>query len=239
MSKSMFDEIKKIASNGDVTPYKKCENVEKLAILFINSYEGTKLSLGEDPINDGFLFKKNIEELGYKCFIYYDINSSMFLTIFKSVLQNEFKHLVIYFSGHGTYYRDTNHDEEDGRDEALVFRDKSILDDELGYILEKYNKTKKLTLIPDCCHSGTIFDVPKDAKNILTISASYDSETAKQTFIDHKGNGIFTYYFWKYFPSCGNSSKKLMGLINSKIKAFKQHCNSNLDDEEIFVIDEK
>jgi len=67
---------------------------------------------------------------------------------------------VFHYSGHGTYVPDENGDERDGRDEALCpidCDDKGFLtDDRLGELYDAVPEGSNLTLIMDCCHSGTI-----------------------------------------------------------------------------------
>ena len=67
----------------------------------------------------------------------------------------------IHYSGHGTYIRDSNGDETDRNDEAIVPCDVNktgpIIDDQLLTIL---SQSKCLTyLMFDCCHSGSICDL--------------------------------------------------------------------------------
>lgn len=67
----------------------------------------------------------------------------------------------IHYSGHGTYVRDTNGDELDGRDEAIVpsdvYKNGIITDDQL---LAIFSQSKCLTyLMFDCCHSGSVCDL--------------------------------------------------------------------------------
>lgn len=67
----------------------------------------------------------------------------------------------IHYSGHGTYVSDTNGDETDSRDEAIVPSDVNtngvITDDQL---LTIFSQSKCLTyLMFDCCHSGSICDL--------------------------------------------------------------------------------
>lgn len=68
--------------------------------------------------------------------------------------------LVFHYSGHGTQVRDTDGDEEDGTDEALVpvdFEDGAFLiDDDLRDIFDQLGAGVNLTCFIDCCHSGTI-----------------------------------------------------------------------------------
>ena len=70
----------------------------------------------------------------------------------------------LYFSGHGLQVKDQNGDEEDGLDEALSTYDivagdgdwtNVILDDDIDAVLEKL-KDRKVSLVIDACHSGTI-----------------------------------------------------------------------------------
>ncbi len=71
--------------------------------------------------------------------------------------------LVFHFSGHGSYTVDED-DEEDGdrRDELLCLYDMDwsdpgsyLLDDELGKLTQQIPKGVLLTVLLDCCHSGT------------------------------------------------------------------------------------
>jgi len=66
----------------------------------------------------------------------------------------------ITYSGHGSFVRDQNRDEKDGRDEAWISIDlEFIMDDELYTILRKLPKGHSLTVVSDSCHSGTVFDL--------------------------------------------------------------------------------
>lgn len=73
--------------------------------------------------------------------------------------------VFFYFSGHGFQQKDTDGDEEDGLDETLVAADAGpdgqggvanmITDDEMDQLLAQL-KDRKVTLVIDSCHSGTI-----------------------------------------------------------------------------------
>lgn len=72
---------------------------------------------------------------------------------------------VIHYSGHGSQIRDREGDEPDGWDETIVPNDsgrgsypnRDITDDEIYvWLLELTEKTPHVTLIFDCCNSGTI-----------------------------------------------------------------------------------
>ena len=72
--------------------------------------------------------------------------------------------VVIYYSGHGSRVRDIDGDEEDGMDETFVPADYGrangrdadmLLDDELGAALARLGD-RRVLLIADSCHSGTV-----------------------------------------------------------------------------------
>jgi metacaspase-1 len=68
--------------------------------------------------------------------------------------------VVITYSGHGTWVRDDNGDEPDGRDEALCPYDIAahgpLLDDELYDLLCERARGTRVVMISDSCHSGTV-----------------------------------------------------------------------------------
>lgn len=70
---------------------------------------------------------------------------------------------IIHFSGHGTQVRDTNGEELDGADECIVPNDVVISglirDDELHATLMRFNRSTRILIIMDCCHSGTMLDL--------------------------------------------------------------------------------
>ncbi len=68
--------------------------------------------------------------------------------------------LLFHYSGHGSNVPDDNGDEADRRDEILCPTDldwkDTLRDDWLRKTLNKLRKGVNLTVIMDCCHSGTI-----------------------------------------------------------------------------------
>ncbi|MEV6637506.1 caspase family protein [Actinoplanes sp. NPDC051470] len=68
--------------------------------------------------------------------------------------------VVITYSGHGTWVRDDNGDEPDGRDEALcpwdIAEKGPLLDDELYEILSDRARGVRVVMISDSCHSGSV-----------------------------------------------------------------------------------
>jgi hypothetical protein len=81
--------------------------------------------------------------------------------------------LLLHYSGHGANVPDKNGDEADQRDEILCPTDldwkKPLLDDWLRTTFDKLrNKGASLTVVMDCCHSGTNTRaiLPPDAERI-------------------------------------------------------------------------
>jgi len=73
--------------------------------------------------------------------------------------------VFLHYSGHGTKLADDNNEEADGYDEALVPRDFQaegmIRDDDLYDILVKeLPMGVHMVSLMDCCHSGSIMDLP-------------------------------------------------------------------------------
>jgi len=73
--------------------------------------------------------------------------------------------VFIHYSGHGGNIPDKDGDEKDGYDETLIPVDFKtaghIVDDELFVALvKKMPKDVHVTVLMDCCHSGTVLDLP-------------------------------------------------------------------------------
>lgn len=73
--------------------------------------------------------------------------------------------LLFFYSGHGTQRPNMNDREKDGRDEALVPCDMDVsgilVDDEIYELLVKpLPAGVRLTVMLDCCHSGSGLDLP-------------------------------------------------------------------------------
>jgi len=73
---------------------------------------------------------------------------------------------VFHYAGHGHFAPDENKDEPDGSDEAVVAYDyKSagyLIDDKLKELYDSFPANSNLTLIMDCCHSGTTNRGPEE-----------------------------------------------------------------------------
>lgn len=95
--------------------------------------------------------------------------------------------VFIHYSGHGGRVRDDSGDEEDGYDETLIPVDFKtaghILDDELfNSLVKKMPKDVHVTVLMDCCHSGTVLDLPYNVN--ATESAMHDNSGFNMGLLD-------------------------------------------------------
>lgn len=72
---------------------------------------------------------------------------------------------LIYYSGHGSFIKDENSDEDDGQDETWCLYDGQMLDDEIYSFWNKFKNGVKILMISDSCHSGTMYKFRPDLKN--------------------------------------------------------------------------
>lgn len=93
---------------------------------------------------------------------------------------NEGDELVFHYSGHGSQVRDRNGDElDDGLDEILIPYDHDwdapLLDDQIAEIFKTQPEGTNLTMIADCCHSGSVSrDISKKKKKTRFLTPPFD-----------------------------------------------------------------
>jgi hypothetical protein len=118
--------------------------------------------------------------------------------------------VVIHYSGHGSYIRDTNNEELDGYDECLCPIDYQtngvISDDYLHELISSFNPNTRITVVFDCCHSGSALDLPycyktseqyvKEHKkcpvNVTLISGCRDNQTSADANFSDRFSGALT-----------------------------------------------
>ncbi len=96
----------------------------------------------------------------------------------------------LYYAGHGSQVNNSLSDESDKKDETMVPSDtwkagvSDIRDKELAAIYNKFiDKGIKLTVIMDCCHSGSISrgtTDPKPDKSRFIAASNYDAKDASK-----------------------------------------------------------
>ena len=164
------------------------------------------------------------------------------LTHFLELIMSDAKTLFFHYSGHGSYVKDEDGNESDGRDECLCPIDYlsagMILDDEIRGVLQCLNKGKKMIMILDCCHSGTGADLcynmyerggkysmiedrkeTKTRGEVAMISGSKDSQTSSDAFIQGTYQGALTNCFLYVVGRHKRLSyEELMRKVRSKLK---------------------
>lgn len=121
--------------------------------------------------------------------------------------------LFLSYSGHGTYVRDLNGDEKDGRDECIVPLDYKrkgfIKDDRLNLLIRKMPVRCKMYCLFDSCFSGTILDLTSPPQlaggngngntgvnaNVVMISGCTDNQTSSESLINGSWSGVMTTCF--------------------------------------------
>lgn len=225
--------VGRISSNPvGFTVTKELKRTSKVCFICCNNYDGTKYALGDSALNDGIMAYIEFYKLGYFPFIFHDMKRNEFLDVFKTVISLNIMRVAVYYIGHGVTIADKNGDEDDGMDECLYFPDGTIVDDALCETVNQYKSaTNRLILISDCCHSGTIYDIT-NRDDVVTMSAAADNETAKQDWIEHRGQGVFTYYLWKYYNK-DISLRQLEKDMNKNLKRYKQSFVTNRIDKKL------
>ena len=169
--------------------------------------------------------------MGYKVYFVHNQHQNLFLEFLKVFLQKVTNYLTVFFAGHGAQVTDTSGDEADGYDEVMVFDSGYIVDDELAIYLQKYSiGTAHTILLSDCCHSGTIWDIPEDLKkakkfpaNIMSVSSSNDNQTSKQTEFSSNLQGVFTFNLWTIVRNRPTiNALEAKKILNSEMVRFNQ-----------------
>lgn len=197
----------------------------KQALLVGINYTGTFSALN-GCINDVQNIKKYLLQRGYSeenITVLTDETAMKptrvnILTQLLKLILCDAKKLFFHYSGHGSYVRDEDGDEPDGKDECLCpidYEDAGmILDDELRGILQCLNEGKKLTVLLDCCHSGSGCDLSynmceragrylmvktrkqrKTRGDCVMISGCRDNQTSADAYIEGNYQGALTNSF--------------------------------------------
>lgn len=165
------------------------------------------------------------------------------LTFLLKLIVSDANTLFFHYSGHGSYITDEHGDETDGKDECLCPIDYSgagmILDDEIRGLLQCLNKNKVMTMILDCCHSGSGSDLCynlyeragkysmiKDTKQtptrgkVVMLSGCRDDQTSADAYIEGKYQGALTNAFLFVVTSYAHLSYEvLVTQVRSKLKS--------------------
>ena len=88
---------------------------------------------------------------------------SQLIKLAERTYAEDISEIWVSYSGHGSYLKDENNDEDDQKDECLIPLDYEkgvITDDLLNHLLGLIKKDVKVIFIVDACHSETMLDLP-------------------------------------------------------------------------------
>ena len=209
------------------------DRITRACFICANSYTKKKYLLGVGPLNDSVTVAANHKHMGYDVFYVHNPKSTFFLKLLRVFLERSTEYLTVFFTGHGSNVKNTDGTEASGFDQVMIFDDDYIKDDTLASYLKKYsNGSSHTLLLTDCCHSGTIWDIPDDPVkamefpgNIISISSSDDANTAKQLTINNNTQGLFTFFFWKTLKEHPEYTfLQVKPIVDREIKKFRQEC---------------
>src|SRR5205085_10053017 len=159
------------------------------------------------------------------------INS--FNTLINKATNEQFTELWFSYSGHGSYITDTNGDEKDGHDEILCpcdFSSAGMIIDDFIYenLVVKLPKGCSLFALMDCCHSGTVFDLPyiyntsfstnnsnnRHVASVVTISGCRDDQVSADAYINSNYERAMS---WSFLNALANAKYdiKIVDLVNN------------------------
>lgn len=178
--------------------------------------------------------------------------------------------LFFHYSGHGTQITDINSDEVDGKDEALVpcdFKISGLLKDDFlrKTVVDQVPAGVRLLAVLDCCHSGSVFDMPfkviinsddrsvkiarapkarqgaKSQGEVLMISGCRDDQTSADVAASSMGNrksaGAMTMSF-KHCLTKDISCHKLLQRMRRYLKKQGYSQVPQLHSEQFLRLDE-
>lgn len=161
--------------------------------------------------------------------------------------KDDLETVYFHYSGHGSQQRDFNGDESDGLDEGICPSDFAtsglIIDDDLISIFKQFNPKTKIVAVFDCCHSGTILDLPfiynSDGTpnlaptqqtpqspvaipNIIMLSGCIDSDTSADAYdpMTRQAAGALTMSLIKAIND-PNPNNNLLGLYERIVQYIK------------------
>lgn len=220
--------------------------IDKACFIICNTYTVPKYALGVGPMNDAITVAKNHKDRGYQVFFLHNTSDREFLSYLPLFAQRTKKELTIFYAGHATTIKES--DENDANVESMVFDNGTVSDNQFfSCISDNANGKTRILLITDCCHAGILWNIPQASKNsiklpqnIISLYSTKITETAKNSAIGKKSQGIFTYFFWKELNEKRQATvNQIVSDINTNLKNYNEvlthsETTSNLVDKPLF-----
>lgn len=189
---------------------------------------------------------------------------SNLINLAKRSYEEDIHEVWISYSGHGSYIKDSNSDEDDQQDECICpldYNNGVITDDLLNHFLGMMNPKVNVVFIVDACHSETMLDLPyryisgkknvlenKNSKikcNCIMISGCKDTQTSSDAYNINNSKEysgamttslLYVLKKYKYTVTCWRLLKEMRKFLSRrKFSQIPQICCSNkLDDSTLF-----
>ncbi|KAJ3322650.1 60S ribosomal protein L8B [Boothiomyces sp. JEL0866] len=197
------------------------EKPKKRALLIGINYVGQTHELS-GCYNDVEEMKKYLEKVGFDEFMVMTDEQTGDLYPTKVNICKAFRWLVadahphdtffLHFSGHGGSIKDEDGDESDGYDETLFpvdyLQEGVLIDDDIHMMVVKtLPPGSKLTSVFDCCHSGSLLDLPYTYSSNGKLVTNVDQD--KLHIFSSSGKEIFRAF------KRGDSSSALLEFKNA------------------------
>jgi metacaspase-1 len=131
---------------------------DRYAVCVGNNYPGTPYELA-GCVNDAHDWATVLDTHGYQVRLMLEPTRTDLLAVLAATIGRVGwgDRFVFTFSGHGTWVPDTDGDEADRRDEALVAADLGLItDDEIQRVMARLAHGAGGLILSDSCHSGTV-----------------------------------------------------------------------------------
>ncbi len=131
---------------------------DKLAVCVGNNYPGTDYELSGCR-NDALDWAALLGDQGYETVVLFEPTAAQLMGELETAIARVGwgDRLVFTYSGHGTWVPDTDGDEADRRDEAMVMHELELVtDDELQRLFAGVHTGAGALILSDSCHSGTV-----------------------------------------------------------------------------------
>ena len=195
------------------------QHSDRVALLFgVNDYGGTENDL-RGCLNDIELAQTRLSNFQVRKFKDNQVTKANFLAQVNYALANSQPGDVIYihYSGHGTFVKDRNGDEEDNYDEALYLYDWPLIDDDLNHALRATPTGVNVVLLLDSCYSGTA------TRNVFSKGRFLQFEPAKKEHVRVKRK-FYDYMSWVVISGCAenetSSDAEIDGVFHGAFSYF-------------------
>ena len=179
----------------------------KRALLFANNYKGDDSLSG--CVNDARELARVLRRRGFRVTVCTEFGRDRFLGDLAAAAREARggDEVFVAYSGHGVSVPDRSGDEIDGMDEAMYCADgRLVIDDEIAYVLRSFPERCRVRVLMDCCHSGSIGDLPFEwdqhcdthkratrggtpwgGRDILVISGCTDAQESADAYDPKRG----------------------------------------------------